>query len=69
MILSIWLDGKTLPPYVVDAVPRVGDILVLDRKMNVEVKQVVWSLKKATSPHSADLRDVEVHVQELKDDQ
>ncbi len=77
--LSIWLGGEHYKEYIVDAVPNVGHIFALDRKINVIVTHVVWSLNRiklgeagyvahAPDPDS-DLNSIDVYVREATEDE
>jgi hypothetical protein len=45
MIVTVWFNGENRS-YILDAVPQVGHMLVLDREINVVITKVIWSLNR-----------------------
>ncbi len=62
VILAIWKGTRVTHAYISPVVPRVGDVLVVDRKENVRVTGVVWSFAQNDRPGDHDLGHVAVYV-------
>lgn len=49
--ICIWIDDgendfEKVGDYIVGAIPRIGDLLVIERAINLRVTDTIWSLNK-----------------------
>ena len=66
LTISIWEKTQHVRDYIVCAVPRIGDTLVLDRKRTVRVVDVVWGLALSSrTPDDHDIDAVDVYVEDM----